>query len=96
MGILDSPDPSTEPAPLEPAEPQWTAPGIIGAVFGLLVFSVGALSGFNIIVCGIGLLFVAAGYAARKKAPEKVCPACRMSVFAAATVCGHCRRDLIA
>jgi len=91
MGITTPPSPV-----LKPDEPQWTTAGIIGAAFGLLVFVVGVIEGFNLILCGMGLLFVAGGYAARRKAPERLCPACRMSVPAAATVCGHCRRELAA
>lgn len=101
MGTIDpaprpvraQPAPAQKP-PVMPQKPSMTAAGAIGVTFGLILFTLGSLAGWNLMLMGVGLVFIAAGYASRKKPPAKLCPSCRMEIPMEATVCGHCRSAL--
>lgn len=84
------------PHPLRrtPKEPGLTAAGWLGIGFGLVLFTMGALAGLNLLLMGMGGAFMAAGSFAREKVPAKVCPACRLAIPLEASVCGHCRTAL--
>jgi len=93
----ESPRPAASPSAsrtVAPARPKLTVAGGAGVVFGFLIFTLGAFSGWNILWMGIGGIFMALGMASKKKAPVKLCPSCRMEVPVEATVCGHCQRDI--
>ena len=91
MGTIDRSSAPTSPsAPAETKRPLSGA-GKAGLVVGLLFFLGGAAAGGNLIACGLGLLLIAAGFVSRQPEPQKVCPACRSKIPAAASVCGHCR-----
>lgn len=68
-----------------------TTAGVLGITVGALIFLMGVISNLDIFFCGLGLLFIAAGWSARQK---RLCPACKMAVPKDATACGHCRREL--
>lgn len=74
-------------------QPSVSGIGVLGMVFGFIVFGLGVLTGGNLIVCGLGLLFIGLGYSAR---PKRLCPACKLAIPKEATVCGHCRSALTA
>lgn len=84
---------STRKPPVMPQKQSMTVAGTIGLTFGLILFTWGSFSGWNIFLMGIGLVFIAAGYASRQKPAAKLCPSCRMEIPLEATVCGHCRTE---
>lgn len=79
--------------PPAPTTRSMTVAGTLGLTFGLILFTWGSFSGWNIILMGVGLIFIAAGYHSRQKAPMKLCPACRLEIPLEATLCGHCHTE---
>lgn len=97
MGLFLEPKTATSPErkpPVMPKQQSMTAAGTIGLTFGVILFTLGSFSGWNLILMVLGLVFIAAGYSTRQKPPAKLCPACRMEVPLEASVCGHCQRDI--
>lgn len=71
-----------------------TVLGVITIIFGLAIVGLGAWGGGNIIVMGVGLLFIAAGGMTGKRPQPYLCPFCRSKVDPAASVCVHCQRAI--
>jgi hypothetical protein len=86
--------PGPRPVASSKAPPQEfgiTGIGAISIFFGVGLFILAFLIGGAIPLIIIGLAFIGGGVLTRRK---RLCPACRMSVPAEATVCGHCRTEL--
>ena len=92
MGSHDR-TPTPQPAPAPASTRPLSTAGKLGVAFGALVCLGSALTGLNILVFGVGLLFLAAGFVSREPEPTKVCSACRSRIPAAASVCAHCRTE---
>lgn len=79
--------------PLLPPTPTLGLPGVLGLLVGLAFFAAGAMAGWNVLTMGIGVAFIAAGWATRTKPPKKLCPACRMEIPLEASVCAYCHLE---
>lgn len=73
-----------------------TATGVVGIITGTALVAFSAIAGGNLIIMGIGLLFILAGGLTGQSpvVPRQPCPFCQEPVQPAATVCPHCQRDL--
>lgn len=86
------PDPS-KPKPIPVPRRSLSLVGFLGIGVGLIVFGIGAMKGWNLILMGLGCAFIWAGSTTREKRLEKLCPACRMAIPLEARVCAFCHLE---
>ncbi len=92
VAVAEKPDPS-RPKPIPVPRRSLSLVGVAGIGVGVIIFAVGAMQGWNLILMGLGCAFIWAGPTTRERRQEKLCPACRMAIPLEAGVCAFCRLE---